>query len=516
MSHCTSSPRGRGQAAASVLLVLLIAASQTGATPPAPLAHETKAVLRRISANSLRGHLSFIASDLLEGRGTPSRGLDLAAEYIAAQFRRAGLEPVGDDGYYQTAAMLEIGPKGNGFEMTIEDGRRRISIAHQQITPRFHNALQISGAAIYKVDPADEAAMEKLKPEDVDDKVVVTAAPDFSGLADASKFREFRTLLRTLKRVNPKLTLMLTLDGLEELSTRLVSPEGEHSSGSMIVVRSPEALKWYESLRNGATEATTLTLHLSEPAEDSIKLRNVIGLLRGSDAALANTYVLVTAHYDHLGMKPEGPGDRIYNGANDDGSGTVSVIEIANALASLQPRPRRSIVFMTFFGEEEGTLGSLYYSRHPAFPIAKTVADVNLEQVGRTDATDGPKISQATFTGYDYSDLPRVFRLAGALTGVRVLSDRPYGDSFFVRSDNAPLASQGVPAHTLAVAFDFPDYHKVTDDWRKIDYDNMAKVDRMVALGVMMVADNPQPPRWNEADAKTEPYVKAWKEHHKQ
>ena len=119
-------------------------------------------MLRRISANSLRGHLSFIASDLLEGRGTPSRGLDLAAEYIAAQFRRAGLEPVGDDGYYQTAAMLEIGPKGNGFEMTIEDGRRRISIAHQQITPRFHNALQISGAAIYKVDPADEAAMEKL------------------------------------------------------------------------------------------------------------------------------------------------------------------------------------------------------------------------------------------------------------------------------------------------------------------------------------------------------------------
>src|SRR5438309_8478887 len=157
---------------------------------------QMQSVADHISADSMRGHLSFIASDLLEGRATPSRGLDLAAEYIAAQFRRAGLEPVGDDGYYQTADMLEIGPKGTGFEMTIEDGRRRISIAHQQITPRFHNALQISGAAIYKVDPADEAAMEKLKPEDVDDKVVVTAAPDFSGLADASKFREFRTLLR--------------------------------------------------------------------------------------------------------------------------------------------------------------------------------------------------------------------------------------------------------------------------------------------------------------------------------
>src|SRR5713226_1784304 len=194
-------------------LLLLALALCADLTPP------MQTVADRISADSMRGHLSFLASDLLEGRATPSRGLNLAAEYIAAQFRRAGLEPVGDDGYYQTADMLEIGPKGNGFEMTIEDGRRRISIAHPQITPRFHNALEISGAPIYKVDPADEAGMENLKPEDVDDKIVVTAAPDFSGSADPSKFRELRTLLRTLKRVKPKLTLMLTLDGLEELST---------------------------------------------------------------------------------------------------------------------------------------------------------------------------------------------------------------------------------------------------------------------------------------------------------
>src|SRR6185437_6709045 len=135
------------------LLLVVVCAGALGAQavklPPPPSGADP--VLSHISAASLRGHLSFIASDLLEGRGTPSRGLDLAAEYIAAQFRRAGLEPVGDDGYFQTADMLEIGPKGNGFEMTIEDGRLRISIAHQQITPRLHKALEISGAAIYKV-----------------------------------------------------------------------------------------------------------------------------------------------------------------------------------------------------------------------------------------------------------------------------------------------------------------------------------------------------------------------------
>src|SRR5882762_11828063 len=133
MPPCTNSSRGRGQAAASVLLVLLIAASQTGAVPPAPLAPETKAVLRRISANSLRGHLSFIASDLLEGRGTPSRGLDLAAEYIAAQFRRAGLEPVGKDGYYQTADLVEIQPVKESYEMRIDQGGQSISIPRDEI-----------------------------------------------------------------------------------------------------------------------------------------------------------------------------------------------------------------------------------------------------------------------------------------------------------------------------------------------------------------------------------------------
>jgi Zn-dependent M28 family amino/carboxypeptidase len=214
-------------------------------------------------------------------------------------------------------------------------------------------------------------------------------------------------------------------------------------------------------------------------------------------------------------VRTAGTGDRIFNGANDDGSGTVSVIEIASALAGLRPRPRRSIVFMTFFGEEEGTLGSRYYADHPVFPIEKTVADVNLEQVGRTDALDGPKLSQGTFTGYEYSDLPRFFRAAGERTGVRVLSDRPYGDSFFARSDNASLADKGVPAHTLAVAFEFPDYHQVGDEWQKVDYDNMAKVDRMLALGVIMLADSPQAPQWNQADAHTEKYVRAWKDHHR-
>jgi hypothetical protein len=491
--------------------VLLLTACVLAAQQP-PLAPPTQAALDHISANSLRGHLSFIASDLLEGRDTPSRGLDLAAEYIAAQFRRAGLEPVGDDGYYQTADMLEVEPIEAGFEMTITEAGRSIAIRSEEVTPRFYTALDIGGVGVYKLDSRDREALKNFRPEDVPGRVVVTEVPDFSGAGASDASTRFQALLQALKTANPALTLLFTRDGIAQLNTRLVTPGGPKPDGPVrIVVRNSEAFKWYRRLKPGMSEAT-LTLHLPKRAETHVKLRNVIGLLRGSDPILKNTYVLVTAHYDHLGMKIDGTGDRIFNGANDDGSGTVSVIELASALATVKPPPKRSIVFLTFFGEEEGMLGSLYYAQHPVFPIQKTVADVNLEQIGRTDAIDGGKLSQGTFTGYDYSDLPRVFRAAGARIGVRVLSDKPYGDSFFARSDNEALADRGIPAHTLAVAFEFPDYHQVSDEWQKINYDNMVKVDRMVALGVIMLADNPQPPRWNQSNPATERYVKAWKE----
>ena len=320
-----------------------------------------QAVLERISANSLRGHLSFLASDLLEGRATPSRGLDLAAEYIAAQFRRAGLEPAGDEGYFQT---------------------------------------------------------------------------------------------------------------------------------------------------------TTLTARGSDKPE---KVRNVIGVLRGSDPVLKDTYILLTAHYDHLGMRPNPDGTgpaTIFNGANDDGSGTVSVIELASVLSEMKTRPRRSIVFMTFFGEERGLLGSRYYGAHPVFPVAKTIADINLEQIGRTDDMEGPRVAGVSMTGFDFSDIGAIFQKAGKSVGVEVSKHPRNSDAFFARSDNQAMADLGVPAHTLCTAYVFPDYHRPGDHWEKVDYDNMAKVDRMVALGLLTLANSTKEPMWNATNPKAVRYLQAWKTLH--
>ena len=306
---------------------------------------DQQAVMDHISASSLRGHLSFIASDALEGRATPSRGLDLAAEYIAAQFRRAGLESTGSVDYFQSETL-----------------------------------------------PA--------------------------GIA-----------------------------------------------------------------------------------------KNVAGLLRGSDPALRDTYIILSAHYDHIGMRPSGE-SRIFKGATDDGSGTVTVIEVASALAALPIHPKRSILFVAFFGEERGFLGSRYYASHPLVPLEKTVADINLEQVGRTDASNGPQVGVAYLTGFKYSDLGETLSQAAESAGFRIATDPSAKEDLFSRSDNFPLALAGIPDGTIYVAADFPDYHRVSDKWQKIDYENMAKLDRAIALGLVRLASDAVPPQWNKADPTARKFIR--------
>jgi Zn-dependent M28 family amino/carboxypeptidase len=249
--------------------------------------------------------------------------------------------------------------------------------------------------------------------------------------------------------------------------------------------------------------------HVAAPVVAPVKLRNVVGVLRGTDPQLKDTYIVVTGHYDHLGVRPNAQGDAIFNGANDDASGTVSVIAVGSALAALEEKPKRTIVFMTVFGEESGGLGARWYTSHPIFPVAKTVADINLEQLGRTDDNEGPKIAQFNLTGFDYSDIAATFAKAGSMTGVQVVKHEKNSDAFFGRSDNATFADAGIPSTTLSVSYVYPDYHGAGDEWPKLDYENMAKVDVTVALGVLDMANNAVAPQWNKENPKTARYVQA-------
>jgi len=468
--------------------VALLAAPQTFSPTP-----EMYRALADISAASMRGNLSFLASDLLEGRDTPSRGLDIAAEYIAAQFRRSGLEPAGDDGYFQTAKMLRIDPVADGFELSFHAGAREVAPAKDRVAVVSQRPLELSGAPVWKVRNLADVKAADLKGT----VVALTASP-----------KESRAVTRAAAGLQPAAFLETVDDDKDEpLVPRLIDPDAEHAAfGGVprVIVRGVEVAKALKAAKAGET-GLVVSIKLPAPTATPVKVRNVIGLLRGSDPVLRDQYILITAHYDHLGLQGT---DGVFHGANDDGSGTVSVMEIGKALAGLPTHPKRSIVFMTFFGEEEGSFGSLYYARHPVFPLDKTVANLNLEQLGRTDSSAGSEVSNASLTGFEFTNVARTLQQAGELTGVKVY-ETPNGDEFFDRSDNETFAEYGIPAHTIVVAFEYPDYHAIGDVWQKIDYDNMAKVDRMIALGTLMLADSPDAPKWNRANPKAARFTRA-------
>jgi hypothetical protein len=508
------------------LLVLSVSVASLGAQRPAArkpvTGGEITSALARISAASMQGHLSFIASDLLEGRNTPSHGLDVAGSYIAAQMRRAGLEPAGDDGYFQTANWLMAERDMDNFELKIQSGGEIVNVSKDRVSLPSAGILELTNAQAVKLDYKDQAAMGSITMEQIAGRAILTEIADYRREQGPRRMELFQAQSQFLTRMQElKATLVVSLDRVNPVGAgagqgRLIDPENRvapfvTSSVPFVTVHDPAAIKLYDAMPNGATQAT-MTVRLPELRERPVKLRNVAGLLRGSDPKLKETCVLLTAHYDHIGARPTGQGDGIYNGANDDASGTVAVIEIAAALATLKQRPKRSILFVTFFGEEKGLLGSRYYGRHPIFPIEKTVADINLEQVGRTDSDEGPQVGTASLTGFDYSDVGAILKEAGSQTGIRVYKHERNSDAYFGRSDNQALADQGVPAHTLCVAFSYADYHGVGDHWEKIDYANMEKVSRMVALAAVMIANNARAPKWNEANPKAARYLKAWQQ----
>ena len=450
-------------------LAVISAATRLGELPPAE-----RAAIDRISADSLRTNLSFLASDDLEGRLTPSPGLDRAAEYIAAQFRRAGLEPAtADRSYFQVAKFDQVTPDLTGFGLVLQSGEQRIDVPWNQTRLRSITALDFEDAPVIVLPPNG-------------------AIPPIEGAIVAGALERYgdEVQLETLQSRKPALILLFDKSGRNGRASGFLDDLEQHHP-PIIRVRESEALDFLSRNRH-----FTLTLHLAQPAVNEVSLRNVAGLLPGSDPALRGEYVLLTAHYDHLGRTPNG----IFNGANDNGSGTVSVIEIANALATLNPRPRRSILFLAFFGEEEGLLGSSYYAHSPLVPLAITVADINLEQMGRTDEASGKRLLEFAFTGPSYSNLPSIMSAAAKAEGIGTWHIKD-ADSYFSRSDNYGFALHGVVAHTICVAVEFPDYHGLGDKWEKIDYSNMAQVDRGVAAGLLHIADDPVAPHWNNSNA---------------
>ena len=223
---------------------------------------------------------------------------------------------------------------------------------------------------------------------------------------------------------------------------------------------------------------------------------NVIGILRGSDPAAATEAIVLSAHLDHLGVSDTLAGDKIFNGADDDASGCVAVLELARALAAGK-RPRRTIYFVGFGSEERGGYGSRYFRDNPPVPLTQIVANLNFEMLGRPD----PKVGadKLWLTGYERSNLgPEL-----AKQGAALVADPHPEQHFFQRSDNYSFALRGVIAQTVSSFGLHTDYHRVTDEVSKVDFPFMTRAINSMVKPIQWLADSKFRPEWLPGQAPT-------------
>ena len=439
-----------------------------------------------VTADALRGHVSFLASDALEGRNSPGKGLDVAAEYIASRFRAAGLKPMGDDGYFQTADWTRSQPNPEGFAMTLESGGRRYDVPYSQVTMEAAPAKQLDQVEMVRISLEDAA---KANDEALRSKALLINLPAIN----RTVMQRYSALRRRLLKLAPAAVILIAEGAVpQSRGGGALRSLADTQLLPLLVVRTPEL---------STLQDVKLTLKLSPAMETPAKMRNVAGMIEGTD--LKDEVLMVSAHYDHLGLAASGA-DTVYNGANDNASGVAGMLEVANVLA--KRRPRRSVLFLAFFAEEKGLLGAGHYTRHPLVPLSQTIADLNFEQLGRTDSSEGANLDMVNMTGFDFSNLKTTLAAAGALTGVRFVKNQKSSDAFFGASDNLPFAQSCVVAHTVSVTYEFPDYHQVGDEWQKLDYGNMAKVVRMLGTGVQLLADLSSRPEYDIQNSATAPY----------
>jgi peptidase M28-like protein len=464
-----------------------------------------------ISPEDIRRRVGIIADDSMRGRDTPSPELDKVAQYIAGEYRRLGLKPGGDRGTFiqrysldhvkivadSSAAFVHGGP-GAAFKYGTDfvfadnmfesgDYAGDLVLVSGPLSAATADTASLAGKMVLLVGGRtrgpDRERVFNWKPAGV---VWVTNAPDSIWSQVVS--RSSRPQLRDPNRkVGAPVALVVRFPSIVSVASALGVDFSAAQSATTFQVKPLGGAQLHAHARIQPVERN------SAP--------NVVAILEGSDPTLKNEYVIFSAHMDHVGVAgPRGSGgcraqgaDSICNGADDDGSGTVAVVEIAEAFARLNPRPKRSIIFLNVSGEEKGLWGSEYFSDHPAVPISSIVADLNIDMIGRNWKDTIVAI------GKEHSDLGATLNRVGAAhpeLNMRPIDDIWPQENFYVRSDHYNFARKGVP-----ILFFFsgthPDYHQVGDSPDKIDAEKESRVAQLIFYLGVDVANGAERPKWN-------------------
>ncbi|MFT4834638.1 MAG: hypothetical protein ACI83W_000394 [Marinoscillum sp.] len=434
---------------------------------------------KTITEADLKSRLSVLAADSLEGRETGKRGQKIAAQYLKEQFKSFGLVPVvpteNGKSYIQNyplqSSIIREGyfKKGEEVKVNFEDYL-------------YYSRQATEGEEEVEIIFLGNKSIDDLKAMDVEGKFV----------AIRSKEGSVSTLLPQLKELNTEGIMMIVED--ESRFGMLMSIYGKRmkttklsldtiNSTNKIIFGTPELLSWifgepYDSLVLSETEKSAKVLLNAKMQLEVINAENVLGFIEGTEKP--EEVLVISAHYDHIGIEANGD---INNGADDDGSGTSTVLEIAQAFSEAAKagiKPKRSILFLLVSGEEKGLLGSEYYTLNPIFPMANTVTNLNVDMVGRTDPSHEEKADYIYVIGADRlsQELQDISEKINQ-TYVNLDLDYTYNDEkdpnrYYFRSDHYNFAEKGVP-----IIFYFngthADYHKSTDTIEKIEFDHMRK-----------------------------------------
>ena len=425
-----------------------------------------------IAEASVRSHMTFLAADALNGRGSGTRDEWIAAEYLGAQMHGWGIEPLGDNGGYVQQVEIERFETIAPPVLTVGTAKytHREGILIQSLSASKVDGVLEKFVAGSTARPGSVVLMPESPPQGYQPSVASAAAVL---LLETSQTRSRPVSGQRHPAPAPRL---------------LGIPAGAPGRPTTVYL-SKQTYAAIAALPPGEEVSIEAAVKPSERTHTW----NAAGRITGSDPSASSEVILLSAHLDHVGNRPSRDGaagaDTIYNGADDDASGCVAVLELARALAR-GPRPKRTIVFAFFGSEEAGGFGSRFFADRPVVPLSQIVANLQFEMIGRPDS----KVPAETLwlTGYERSTLgPELAR-----RGAKLVQDPHPEQSFFTRSDNIQFARRGVIAHTVSSFGLHKEYHQASDEVRHINFAHMTTAIRSMLEPIRWLANSSFRPEW--------------------
>ncbi len=541
--------------------ILMFACLTSAALASAQASDPAEPAMNTIRPEAIRGGIRFLSDDALEGRGTGTRGYDIAAKYMASQFESLGLQPGGDHGtYFQAVPLRSSRPDETKTELTLTHaGRSPETLVFRKDyisggdPARADTSVEAPVIFVGGGVTAPEQGYDDYQGVDVKGKIValLSVAPNFESSLKAhysssevkAKIAVDHGAIGVIVLTDPVMEKMYSFsEQVRDLSFPQFHWLDAHQRPNDYFPQlrgnaflSMEAVKkFFEGSPHTAEEVfaamaagkplsfampLTAKIHNVSTLQD-VPSRNVVAKLEGSDPALKNEFLVYSSHLDHLGIGEPVKGDNIYNGALDNASGSAIMVEIARAFASLKTRPRRSILFVSVTGEEAGLLGSDYFAQNPTVQKSAIVANVNMDE----DLMLWP-LQDIVALGAEHSSLDAVIKNAAAHMHLVESPDPEPEEVDFIRSDQYSFVKQGIPAVFPVPGFKSDDpkinpaaifknweqtrYHQPQDDIDQpgLDFNAAAKYARFVFLCGYLITEDPQRPTWNKNDFFGEHYA---------